>query len=335
MKKSINFSEFKKKVEKGSIASVYLFLDKEEFIKKEALNCLIQKLISPGLETFDLNYVDPQETEISDIINIASTFPVGSPTRLVIIKELKKFELSQRNQLADFLPKIPKTTCLVLLASELSEKEKLYQAITNSGLVVQFSELRKDTLTKWITEQFATHKKKIDADAIAYLEESGLNNLNFLSKEIEKIVAYVGENERVTKADVEKVTAGGERWNVYQLIDQILKKDTSQALSTLEEILLWGEAPSRINYALSDHFMGLLRTKSYPQKDWSGLAEYVGLDPRRGFLVQKYSQQVRNFSSSQLEKALQLLYQSELNLRSNLSAPKIILDVLVYNLSHL
>ncbi len=335
MKKSINFSEFKKKIEKGSGASVYLFLGAEEFTKKEALNLLIQKLISPGLETFDLNYLDPQEVEISEIINIASTFPAGSPTRLLIVKEIKKFELSQRNQLADFLPKIPKTTCLVMLASELSEKEKLYQAISNSGLIVQFGELRKDTLTKWITEQFDTHKKKIDADAIAYLAESEGNDLNSLSKEIEKIAAYVGENEGVTKADIEKVTAGGQRWNVYQLIDQILQKNTSQALNTLEEILLWGEAPSRINYALSDHFMGLLRTKSYPQKDWAGLLEYVGLDPRRSFLVQRYSQQVRNFSSIQLEKAVQLLYQSELNLRSNLSSPKIILEVLVYNLTHL
>lgn len=335
MKKILNFSDFKKQIEKGSIASFYLFLGDEDFTKKKAAGLLIQKLISPGLENFNLNYLDAEEAGISDIINLAYTVPVGSPRRLVIVKEVKKFELWQRNQLADWLPKIPASTCLVLTASELSEKEKLYETISHLGVMVQFAELKGISLAKWINEQFAAHKKKIDSEAIEFLEATVGNDLNFLSKEIEKIVAYVGQNERVTKHDIEKVTAGGERWNVYQLIDQILQKDTSQALNTLEEILLWGEAPSRINYAISDHFIGLLRTKSYPQKDWPGLVEYLGLDKRRSFVAQRYSQQARKFSQPQLEKAVELLYQTELDLRSNLSSPKIILEVLVYNLAHL
>lgn len=334
MKKGINFSDLKKQIEKDNIAPLYLFLGEEEFIKKEALELLTQKLIQPGLESFNLNYLDAEETEIADIINLASTVPVGSERRLVIVKNTHKFELSEKKQLSDFLPKIAKTTCLVLLATELSEKDKLYTTTSNSGVIVQFVDFRGVSLSKWIAEQFATKKKKIDSGTIKFLEETGGNNLNLLSREIEKIVTYVGERENIKKEDIEKVAVASERWKVYQLADQIVQKDTQKALGTLDEILLYGETSSTVNYWISDHFMGLLRTKSYPKKDWAGLVDYLGLG-KRAFVAKKYSEQVKNFSHTQLEKAVEYLYQTELDLRSNLSSPKISLEVLIYNLTHL
>jgi len=334
IKKNINFSDLKKQIEKGGVASFYLFLGEEDFVKKEALDLLIQKLIPTGLESFNLNYFDAEETEIADIINLASTVPIGSERRLVIVKNTHKFELSEKKQLSDFLPKIVKTTCLVLLTTELSEKDKLYTAISNSGVVVHFADFKGASLSKWIAEQFATKKKKIDAEAIKFLEEIAGNNLNLLSREIEKIVTYVGESENIKKEDIEKVAVASEKWKVYQLADQIVQKDTQKAWGTLDEILLHGETPSTVNYWISDHFMGLLRTKAYPKKDWAGLVEYLGLG-KRAFMVKKYSEQVKNFSHTQLEQAVEYLYQTELDLRANLSSPKISLEVLIYNLTHL
>lgn len=334
MKKGINFSDFKKLVEKKSIASLYLFIGEEEFIKKEALELLTQKLIPPGLESFNLNYCDAEETEISELVNLASTVPVGSERRLVIVKNVGKLKTAPKEQLSNFLAKIPKTTSLVLLANELSEKDKLYAAILKSGVEVGFGDFKGVSLSKWITEQFAAKRKKIDLGTLKFLEETGGNNLNLLSREIEKIVTYVGERENIKKEDIEKVAVASERWKVYQLADQIVQKDTQKALGTLDEILLYGETPSTVNYWITDHFMGLLRTKSYPKRDWGGLAEYLGLG-KRAFMARKYSEQVKNFSHPQLERAVGYLYQTELNLRSNLASPKISLEVLIYNLTHL
>ncbi len=334
IKKNINFSDFKKQIEKVAIGSLYLFLGEEDFFKKEALELLTQKLIPPGLESFNLNYFDTEGTEIPDLINLASTVPAGSERRLVIVKNVEKLKAASKEQLSNFLPKIPKATCLVLLATELSEKDKLYTAISNSGGIVQFADFKGVSLSKWIAEQFATKKKKIDSGALKFLEETGGNNLNLLSREIEKIVTYAGEGENIRKEDIEKVAVASEKWKVYQLTDQIVQKDTRKALGTLDEILLYGETPSTVNYWISEHFVGLLRTKSYPKRDWAGLAEYLNLG-KRAFMVRKYSEQVRNFSQAQLEKALEYLYQTELDLRSNLSSPQISLEVLIYNLTHL
>lgn len=334
MKKNINFSDFKKQIEKGGIGSLYLFLGEEDFIKKEALELLTQKLIQPGLESFNLNYFDAEGAEISALINLASTVPVGSERRLVIVKNVEKLKAGSKEQLSNFLPKIPKTTGLVLLATDLSEKDKLYTAVSNSGVIVQFADFKGVSLSKWIAEQFATKKKKIDSAALKFLEETGGNNLNLLSREIEKIATYAGERENITKEDIEKVAVASEKWKVYQLADQIVQKDTQKALGTLDEILLYGETPSTVNYWISEHFVGLLRTKSYPKRDWAGLVEYLDLG-KRAFMVKKYSEQVKNFSHPQLEKAVEYLYQTELDLRSNLSSPKISLEVLIYNLTHL
>ncbi|HKZ22164.1 MAG TPA: DNA polymerase III subunit delta [candidate division Zixibacteria bacterium] len=334
MAKSVKFSDFRKQIEKGGIASLYLFLGEEDFVKKEALDLLTQKLIPSGLECFNLNNSDAEETEIPDLINLASTVPVGSERRLVIVKNVEKLKAAPKEQLSNFFPKIPTTTCMVLLATDLSEKDKLYTAVSNSGVIVQFADFKGVSLSKWIAEQFAAKKKKIDSEALKFLEETGGNNLNLLSKEIEKIVTYAGERENIKKEDIEKVAVASEKWKVYQLADQIVQKDTQKALGTLDEILLYGETPSTVNYWISEHFVGLLRTKSYPRRDWAGLVEYLNLG-KRAFMVRKYSEQVKNFSQAQLEKALEYLYQTELDLRSNLASPKISLEVLIYNLTHL
>jgi len=281
-----------------------------------------------------LNYFDTEGTEISDLINLASTVPVGSERRLVIAKNIDKLKAGPKEQIANFLSKIPKTTCLVLLATEMGEKDKLYTAVLKSGVIVQFADFKGVSLSKWIQTGFAARKKKISSDAIEILKENGGNNLNLLSREIEKIATYAGERENITKEDIETVAITSERWKVYHLTDQIAEKDTQKALGTLDEILLYGETLSSVNYWISEHFMGLLRTKSYPNKDWAGLAEYLGLG-KRAFLAKKYSEQAKNFSQPQLEKALEYLYKTELDLRSNLSSPKISLEVLIYNLTHL
>ncbi|HKZ22042.1 MAG TPA: DNA polymerase III subunit delta [candidate division Zixibacteria bacterium] len=334
MAKPVKFSDFRKQTEKGMIASAHLFLGEEDFVKKEALELLTQKLIPSGLESFNLNYLDAEETEIPDLINLASTVPVGSERRLVIVKTVEKLKAAPKEQLSIFLPKIPKTTCLVLLATDLSEKDKLYTAVSNSGVIVQFTDFKGASLSKWIAEQFATKQKKIDSQALKFLEETGGNNLNLLSREIEKIVTYAGERENIKKENIEKVAVASEKWKVYQLADQIVQKDTQKAWGTLDEILLYGETPSTVNYWISEHFVGLLRTKSYPKRDWAGLADYLSLG-KRAFMARKYSEQVKNFSHSQLERAVGYLYQTELDLRSNLSSPKISLEVLIFNLTHL
>jgi len=48
MKKNINFSDFKKQIGKEEIASIYLFLGEEDFVKNRHWSFLPQKLLNLG-----------------------------------------------------------------------------------------------------------------------------------------------------------------------------------------------------------------------------------------------------------------------------------------------
>ena len=338
MDKKSTYLQWLNKLKSGSedpaekIESLYHFTGDEDFLKEEAWRKIVSILVTDNLKSFNLDLLYGAEISADQIVNKAFTSPINANRRVVVVFDLHKLSAFSKDVLLSFLPKLPDSVCLILLSPKTTSQAKFYKALEELATTVEFPRLWENRTSDWITNRIKEQGKKIERNAVQILQNLVGNNLADLAKEIDKLVTYIGERDRITSSDVEAVAGLSRTHTVFQLIDSIGERDCRRSLLILRNLILADEKPGGIIFWLTEHLERLIQTKEFPSGSGRSLASFLKVKP---FLVSKYQKQAPNFSLKELEKGLNLLYQTDVDLKSNLMPDKILLELLVYNLCHL
>jgi len=314
------------------VGLLYHFTGEEDFLKEEAWKRVVSILVRDDLKSFNLDLLYGAEISADQIINCASTCPVNAKKRVVVVFDLHKLSAFSKDVLLSFLPRLPDSVCLILLSPKITSTAKFYKALEKIATTVEFPRLWENQISAWITNRMKEQGKKIERNAVQILQDLVGNNLADLVREIDKLVIYVGEKDRITSSDVESVAGLSRTHTVFQLVDSIGERDCKRSLLILRNLILADEKPGGIIFWLTEHLERLIQTKEFPSGTGRSLASFLKTKP---FIASKCQKQARNFSLEELEKGLNLLYQTDVDLKSNLMPDKMLLELLVYNLCRL
>jgi DNA polymerase-3 subunit delta len=328
----MKYPELANRIKAGKIDSLYHFTGEEDFLKEEAWRKISSILISEDLKSFNLNLLYGPETSAVEIINKASTLPVNSEKRLLVVFDIHKLSPFYKDVLLSYLPKLPDFVCLILISPKLTSKTKFYTTLDKLATTVDFRRLYDSQIPAWVQARVKEYGKKMEPAALQILHNYVGNNLSDLASEIEKLVMYVGDRERVSSSDAESVVGQSKSYNIFQLNDAIGERECKKALEILKELFLLGEKPGTVIYRLSEHFERFIKVKSLPYQKGASLASILKVHP---YFAHKYPTQAENFSLEELERGLVLLYQTDVGLKSSLMPDEILMEVLVYQLCHL
>lgn len=331
----MNYFELLNGIKSGKIDTLYHFTGEEDFLKEEAWRKISSILVPEDLKSFNLDLLHGSETSAVEIINKASTSPINSEKRLVVVFDVHKLSPFYKDVLLSYLPKLPDFTCLILTSPKLDErvkKTKFYSTLSELATTVDFRRLNDDHIPAWIEAKVREYKIKIEKGATQILHNYVGNNLSDLANEIEKLVRYVDDKESIKSSDVESVVGQSKTYNIYQLSDAIGEGDCKKALEILTHLFLTGEKPGTLIFRLTDHLEKLVKAKSSVLQRDKSLASILKVHP---YFVKKYQSQAENFSEENLEKGLILLYQTDVGLKSSIMPDKILMELLVYNLCQL
>jgi DNA polymerase-3 subunit delta len=328
----MKYSELVNRIRAAKIDPLYHFTGEEDFLKEEAWRKIASILVPEDLKSFNLDLLYGSETSAVEIINKASTLPVNSDKRLLVVFDIHKLSPFYKDVLLSYLPKLPDFVCLILISPKLTSKTKFYTALDKLATTVDFRKLYDDQIPTWVQAKVKEYGKKIEGGAVGILHNYVGNNLSDLASQIEKLVMYVGDRERISSSDAESVVGQSKSYNIFQLNDAIGEKECRKALEILKELFLLGEKAGAVIYRLSEHFERFIKVKSLPSQKGTSLASILKVHP---YFVQKYQKQAENFSEEELERGLVLLYQTDVGLKSSLMPDEILMEVLVYQLCHL
>ena len=162
--------------------------------------------------------------------------------------------------LRDYAARPPEGDVLLITAGKL-EKEtqnaKWFQALEQSGIVVQVWPVEPAQLPRWIAQRMATRGLKATPEAVALLAERVQGNLLACTQEIEKLLLLHGEG--VVDADaVTEAVADSARYDVFVLVDAALAGDAPRAARILRGLRGEGEEPVLILWALTREIRALL-----------------------------------------------------------------------------
>lgn len=231
--------------------------------------------------------------------------------------------------LADCAANLPGTTTLVVLVNELLEPANpLMQAAQRHGKARAFTPPKGTQLEAWIAKRAAHEGAEITRDAAHLLATEVGDDLRVLAQEIAKLSTYAGKGGQIRVEDVRLLTPSSRQAKVFDLTDALARRDRSQALALLHELLAAGESPLGIVALTAFSTRSLLQVKTLAERGLRApqIAQAAGMAP---FVVDKSLGMVRQFTFAQLEAAHRSLLEVDTALKSSRMTPEMALDLLV------
>jgi DNA polymerase III subunit delta len=229
---------------------VYYLYGEETFFL-DLLQEEVMKLVPQEQQDFNFDLLYGSEITPEQVLNIASSYPMMSEIRVVVVREFRKLgsnKEAEGSQIGDFLPYIDKpnpSTILFLIDDKAPDKRtKLGQALTGKSSSAnvysrQFDKLPDYKLPEWVND-WSNHKfgKQIEPGASQMLTQLVGNDLQLLSTEIEKVCTFVDSKDQVSIEDVKKIIGSYREYSVIELKEAVIDRDLEKSLSIVEQMLL-------------------------------------------------------------------------------------------------
>ena len=312
---NLKIEELEKRLKQNQLDSLYLLYGEERFLLESCLK-KIKGLFGETLK--GINHIDIDETNLNEIISNIETPPFGFDRKLIIAKNTGLFKKdtkkkSNDNQiktkLLEYLEEnynsIKESIVLVFIEQE-SDKSSLFSFIEKNGICCNFEYQKPNQIQARIKQITNAYKVKIDVPTLSYFIEVCGTNMQELINEIRKLIEYVGENGTITKEDIDSLAIKKIESVIFDLTDNLGKKQTKQAIDVLRNLILEKEPVQKILITLYNHFKKLYLTKLALQ-DNRNLIDALELKPNQTFLTNKYKAQSGYFKTNELRNILQQL----------------------------
>ena len=327
--------------------AIYLFYGEETYLLETRVKKIkkeYQQLI------LGINFIQIDDTNAEELIADLETPAFGFDKKLIIAKNTGLFKKEKKTTKTDSKKKkvddtkLPLNEKIAKYIQENSEelkdivdlvfveqevdKNALYQAIEKVGEVKEFALLKLPDLIANIKKIAVAYKVNIDDVTAKYLVECCGTSMQDLINELRKLIEYKGENSNITKQDIDLLCTKQIQAVIFDLTDNLGKKETSKALEVYNGLISNKEPIQKILITLYNHFKKLYIIK-IAEKYNEDVATAMNLKPNQLFLVSKYKTQARYFETQELREVLEALIDLDANYKIGLISLEIGLEAIL------
>ncbi|MFH1995489.1 MAG: DNA polymerase III subunit delta [Candidatus Omnitrophota bacterium] len=265
-----------------------------------------------------------------DITGCARTIPFLSSQRLVTVRRYERMRPEDRAAVRDYCGNPSKTTCLILETDD-ARVLKEFDPLGKSIEIVRLDRSLPSDRRARIRQCAELSGKTIDNDAMAALMELAGNNADLLMRETEKLITFAGQRKRITIDDVRGLVGTEREGSAFALADAIGAKSAEDAIRITNELAGSGTRSYEVIGLLSWHIRRLIKAKSL--KDQGQTDDQVAAVMKVGRMFrEKFISQVRNFRSSELLEKLDILLDTDIDIKTTRTDQAISLDTAVIRL---
>jgi DNA polymerase III subunit delta len=348
---------FVSEVAGGKLRPAYIFVGDEVFFRDQCRQALLEHLVPADLRDFSLHDLDLGETSVAELIDRARTPSLMAPFQVFFVRGVKT--LYGRGSHADAFAAIeayvkdPNPAAVVIFVAdhisipadvrrmELQDRdrfERIRETLGEFCAMVELARVEESDGVRWIVEHARQEGVTIDPDAARELVDSLGADMMMVSRELEKLILYVGEKKQIALGDVETLVLAAKQRSLYELTDAISAKDKPRALAVLHALLSSGDGDDAAIghlYMLARTFRQMLVILEKGVRDsrtiWQALWQGFRVPP---FAAEDIIRQARRYKSrGELTRAIRLVARADLALRSNPPSKRLVLEQLVIQLA--
>lgn len=312
----VSIEELERQLNSGKLSSIYLLYGEEKYLIENDIK-KIKKIFGDLIK--GINYILLDENNIDEIISDIETPAFGYSKKLIIVKDTGLFKkdgkkknvkaVSIREKLNEYIKNnidIINEMAVVIFTEDDVDKNELFKTIDKIGCTCKFDYQKPIELQKRIKAICQAYKVNIDNFTLQYFIESCGTNMQDLINEIRKLIEYVGVNGTIKKEDIDKLSIKQIDSVIFDLTDNLGKKNIKNAMEVLQNLLYLKEPIQKILVTLYNHFKKLYLVK-LALKYNKDVTQVLNLKPNQTFLVSKYKNQASYFNEKDLRIILKEL----------------------------
>lgn len=327
----MHFSQFIRHVEQGLVAPVYLFTGEAELFMEEAWHLLVERIIPPKARHFNGERLHAKEHSASEVLARLNTINMFGEKRLLLAQQVDAWPKDQRRLIMAYLKRPVPVSCLVMTKMEKKGWEDLAAAVAEVGLVVQFPALTEKDTARWLQERAKRRGKDLSHQGALFMVEHAGRGLHALDRELEKLVSYTGEKEKITLEDVREVVSPHRTFTVFELLDYVSRNQPGQSIASLRNLLRSGEHPLGVLALLARQIRILWQLKDGLERGLqaSEMSSHIKLPPS---ILKKYMEQASKFTQEDLRRIHRAIADADLTMKSSGTSPEWVLEALVFSI---
>ncbi len=351
--------QFLARIAKRPPAPVYLFVGPEPYMRRMCRVALVAKLLPAEMRSEGLTQVDLSETSLSAVLDDARSLSLFAKERVLWVSSAETAlprRLSSAGsdedeegggkspaaQLASYLKSPTEGTVLVFDCGRYDftgdDKAKLERVVKFYEAVPEVVELRPFTpesvraLAQELAQQY---KLRLGMAELALLLDAVGGDASRLIAEMEKLFLYVGPDRKVTAEDIRDLVPNASQTTIFELVNALGRRDRAGALKSLDLLVRDGEyLPLALTFLGTQFRLALAAREAGIHNSQQAVAHFT----RQGVRMwrDRAEQLMRTadaFTSAQLQRALQLIYQADKGLRDTRPDDRVVMESLVLSLT--
>lgn len=298
-----------KELEKGIYKPVYYLMGDEPFFIDSISDYIREHALPQEARDFNQIVLYGNETTMSEVIQRARAYPMGSDRQVIIIKEAQ--HLMKRDSeaggsasdiLSSYLQHPQPSTVLVFCHKNgsLDKRKKVVAVIEKNGVLFESKKVKDDALPEFIEEFLNERGLKMSPKGMSMMSESVGADLSRMNGELEKVVTALPEGTtEITPEFIEEHVGVSKDYNIFEFRDAIINKNVLKA----NKIASYYESNPKtypmqlVTAAIFPYFANLMLAFYAPDKTDKGIADQLDLKSTWG--VRDYTTGMRNYTATQ------------------------------------
>lgn len=321
----MNYTAEMAKITKGQFSPVYLFLGTESYLADSAKQTLIQATLAEDERDLNFGIYDMEEVPVGVALDDAESVPFFGDKRLVIMDRPNFFTAEKSKQkidhdlvwLENYLKNPPDFNILAFFApyEKLDERKKITKLLKKTATVIEVNTLSEKEVRHFLKDTIANEAYTMTPEAFELFIQLTDAKLSTAMSELPKLLLFSSDTKQITKSAVNDLVAKSLEQNIFALVEYVLKRQTANALSLYQDLLLQKEDPIKINAILMTQFRLLLQVKFLEKKGYQQ-GDSAGMLKVHPYRVKLAIQQARKFSEKVLVSAFEGLVDAEYRLKT-------------------
>ena len=310
------------------IKPLYLFYGEEKFLLYKDVAFFRDHFAKEGVvaEEFDGNKVS-----LSAVMASASEIPLFGGKRLIIVdhapwfsKKTKKGKDDDKDikepdasELLAYAENPNEDTCLVFISDSADKRMKTVKAIETAGKVRKYEPKKAYELPDYVRKYLSRAGKKISGPGLDLLLAMTGEELGTLTGEMDKLILFLGDRDRVEADDVERIVSQTAEATSFLLSDAIGLRHVNKVREYTSEVLAHtkpGEYAMLFGY-LVNYFRLLIRIKDMAAQRKSEKAIAKELNVHE-FRVKKGMEAQRKYTMDELCDAMAAMLDCDYKVKS-------------------
>ena len=298
-KKEFTYESICKDIADRKYAPVYVLMGEEPFFIDQITDLLVDNVLTEEERDFNQSIFYGADADAVSVINAARRFPMMAEHQLIVVKEA---QLMRDIELLTAYVKHPLASTVLVINykyKSLDRRKNLAAAVEKNGILFESKKIPDYKMPGFITGLLQQRSLSIDVKAAQMLSDFLGNDLNRLSKELDKLAIMMAEtgSKRVTPELIERNIGISKEYNNFELIKALSAKDVLKA----NRIAQYFEKNPKNNplqmtlAVLFNYFSNLLIAYYSKDKSESGLMAAMGL--RSAFQLKDYQMGMKHYSA--------------------------------------